>query len=674
MQNFAIEHSGLLWVGDWQLQKDVALAKADFCRLLICFRGTDIKLWVEGAFTGELDGEAPHTATEYEVENGEHTLFITATAGFRLRGISTQALLDVKAYYGQKMAEEYAQIQAGREPKTCLNWQPVDFKATFPTGGVELKGLFKEMLERNVARIKNAFASPWFVQDQHTFWQFWLPASVEGRLIGGAAKALQWQEDAELRRIIDVLVDKISWQMREDGYYNYYREKESFALNDTQNSERKNYDRTHWTYGMLAAHRTGNPKALKLVRRMYDWLEGSGWGKDLLLGGNSTNALMGSLYMAESEQGRPEDLQFNQRFLDQHFWEEMLKKQNPAAFSHYPGERPHCYDLLELLSLAYEYRLTGDLAYKEALLGGWKVYKKYYKHLGGATAICEEQGPYPPGSYYLTRGHNGETCGSVFWIWVNEQLQQLYPDDPRFAAEIEENLLNILPDVLTVSGNTRYHNRLQGIKDVGGKESTCCEVMTSFILSDLPKYLYTQSRQGIWINQYLSAKVQSATLCFDLQADLWDAHKATLCIRSAVPHKQFIKLRIPDWSAAVEVVLNGRKIRVKDKEFVAVSRIWQAGDQIEIIFSPRLRCVRYTGAEQSDDGAPRYALVYGPYLLACVDYEGEDIPRLQARADELHWQKNGQVIKLISHPQLRFIPYYTVADGQRFCCYPVFAE
>ncbi len=675
MQTFGVDHASLLWVGDWAIENGVATAKTDFCRVLICFKGTYVKLTSSGKFDGALDGGEALDKTEYTVTDGEHTLFITAMKGFCLEKIESQELIDVKAYYGKIMDEEYASIQAGREPDSTENWKSVDFAAKFPVNGVKLGGFFEALFERNIARIKAAFASPLFVQDQHSFWQFWLPASVEARLIGGAANTLHWQEDTELRHIMNTLVDKVAWQMRDDGYYNYYREKESYELNSLINSERKNYDRTIWTYAMLAAHKAGNPKALQIVRRMYDWLANSNWCKNLLLGGNSTNALMGSLYLADSEAGTLEDVQFNQRFLDQHFWEEMLKQQNPAAFSHYPGERPHCYDLLELLSLVYEYRITGNEQYKEALMGGWQVYRRYYKHLGGATAICEEDGPYPPGSYYITRGHNGETCGSVFWIWLNEQLQQLYPDNSEYAAEIEESLLNILPSAFSPAGNTRSHNRLQGKKDVGCKEATCCEVMSIFLLADLPKYVYTANEQGVWINQYISADVKEAPIEFSLHADFWDTHKASICVQSAPETEQFIKLRIPDWSVETKITLNGKEIPVDvNRGFVSICRVWQEGDRIELAFSAQLRCVRYTGAEQPEDGAPRYGMMYGPYLLACVGYEGEDTPRLSAKADSLDWQKCGQTILLKSDPKVQFVPYYLVEDEQNFSCFPIFAE
>ena len=84
-----------------------------------------------------------------------------------------------------------------------------------------------------------------------------------------------------------------------------------------------------------------------------------------------------------------------------------LTKRQPLCMSYYPGERPHCYDLLGFEMFVDEYRATGDQKYLDAVLGGWDVYRDNFKHIGGATAIMESHKIYPPEVVLLHESQHG---------------------------------------------------------------------------------------------------------------------------------------------------------------------------------------------------------------------------------------------------------------------------
>lgn len=683
-------YTDILRIGAWTDNNGSLICGANFAKLFIMFRGKAIRLLAEGKFVCSLDGGDDKESTVFETEEGIHTLFLTAMIGSVVRDVEVEELISVDAYLRKQMADEYETIQKGREVSNPAHWQKVAYGASMPTEGVLLQGAFGDLFDRNIERIKRCFSEPDYVEDpqpepgKRRGWSWWLPAANDGRMVGGAAKALRWKEDAELRQIVEEIVDRVSGDMRGDGYFNYYTEADSYAHNHIPNvensketilnSERKNFDRVFWTIGMLAAGKVGNKTAYSLARRMTDWLESSPWGKDLLLGHNATNAFMGTLAMADSEIGKPEDMLFNQKYLDQHYWEAEFLRKNPVAFSNYPGDRPHCYGLLELLALAYEYRLTGDRHYLDTLLAGWVIYKNHYKHVGGITTLCERDGPYMPGSYQLDIGHNGETCGSVYWIWINEQLQQLFPENTEYAQEIEEAMLNVVPSILSAEGRTRYHNKLQGKKDPGERIGSCCELMSTFLFSDLPQYVYMQNGEGLWVSQYISSAITGESLSLSMDADITGKNQIELTVKKAPAKAYSIKIRIPQWAMNTKIYINHVETLIGTcGTYATIQKVWTVGDTITVTFVPEIRTVCYTGIEQPEDGQKRYAMFYGPYLMALTDVPEGTIPHLDMQSDALKLEKREDGVLAVNE-NAKFVPYWMIQEDTAFSCFPAYLD
>lgn len=676
MARITADHEHILYISGWTQTAEGAVSEKDFCRALLLFDGDAVSVEAEGTVVCSLDGSADTQECSFTCPNGIHTIFLTAMKGACLKGFTIDRSLSLNDYLKEQMETEYAAIRAGRSVEGSAHWKKIPYRAAMPQKGVTLHGDFAALFQKNIDHIKACFTKPGYVDVINTimYYHEWLPAANDGRIMGGAATAYRWTSDPELRQITDAIVDKIEAQMRDDGYYNYYAEADSYELLDGQYSERKNYDRTFWMFGLAAAQKAGNEKALVLARRMYDWLEQSQYGPLLLQSSNGTNALMGTLVLADSPVGTDEDVLFNQKYLDQKYWERELIRRNPAAFSNYPGERPHCYDLLELLSLAYEYRLTGEEQYLAALQGGWEIYRRYYKHAGGDAAICESNGPYYPGIYHMDLGCTGETCGSVFWVWVNRELQQLFPHDQRYAAEIEENLFNSVSSFTTEACLTRYHNRLQGEKEAGWGSGICCEVMSTLMLADLPAYVCAADENSLWINQLISSSIHGDKLDLDLDVDLWQDHTATIRISSDTDSPVSLMLRIPCWAMDLTVTLNGAPISAGDGNYLCLTQRWHVGDTIVLTFTPAIRWVCYEGEEQAENGSPRYAMFYGPYLMALTGYTQTEIPHLAGTPASLALERTASNTFRVGDSGMEFVPFYTIPCAQRFCCFPVFDE
>jgi DUF1680 family protein len=99
--------------------------------------------------------------------------------------------------------------------------------------------------------------------------------------------------------------------------------------------------------------------------------------------------------------------------------------------------------------------------------------------------------------------HTSETCGSVFWVNINEKLMHLYPDEEKYAAEIEKTIYNVIMAAQDSNGYIRYHNKLHDRKEEAKCINTCCEVSSTGLIGKLPEYLYS----------VVSVPVRNATTC-----------------------------------------------------------------------------------------------------------------------------------------------------------------
>ncbi len=691
----------IMFFGRWENSGTKKICLGDYAKAVLMFKGDYIKIDAKGTLLCSLDGGKDVFANEFKTNYGVHSLYITAMSGDVVYSVDTEELLNVDVYFEEKLQAEYNEIKADRPTRDSSAYKKLEYKAKMPSEGVKLGGAFGELFDRFVKRIKLCATLPYHIaanegvtDNPKTGWTAWLPAASDGRMLAGLSKAYLWTRDEELRDSLDKLIDKIESQTREDGYSNYYPEEiygtiytphGENTVDALMDSERKNFDRIFWTHGIAAAGKV-NKKALDLARRMYDWLESTDYKYTLHYGHNATNALTGHLMLAQTEVGQMKDVIFHQKYLDQRFLEEEFIKRNPLTFSHYPGDRPHCYVLLAVLAAVKEYQLTGDKYYLDVALGGWDVYKRYYIHVGGMTAICETDGPYLPGSYHMAQKHTGETCASVFWVWINTELAQLFPDEPKYSREIEEVLFNIATTVLSPDGGIRYHNFLHNYKDPGRSVSTCCEIMATHLLGDLPKYVFSYADNIVYVNQFISAELETDGFSLSSDADIFDKKRLVLTVTKAPDTKKRLKIRIPDWASEATVAVSGKApLRVASGSFVELDRVWADGDTVTVTFDTALRTVIYKGAEQFSgsnpkvNGVPRSAFVYGPCLMALVgDYKGAmpgikgDIPQIKVDVTKLERIANGPSSAYIPvEGNIKLVPYFEI-DKERFCPCPAY--
>jgi len=730
----------IYYVGQWETEDKRHFSARAYNKCFFTFYGPEVKvylitgsdkgiceIWLDGVFQAfidcydiskkeicvfhktELEGTASHNLVlvikREKSEKAEGNII-------EIGGFEALAPINYAAELKRRCETEYAVIRNNLKTwKDSGEWRPVSYKAVIPEKGVVLlPGIVRHVYDLNIKNLKHCFSVPDYCEGpppewmegegrNHPGWSAWLPGANEGRMLGGAATALRWGEDPELRLIVDKVISDIKNRMRDDGYYNYYPENDSYELNFSIDewtdrshfpgyasiySERKNYDRVFWTRGMIAAMQAGNPDAPILLRRMYDWFNSqTKYLVNILYGGNSTNGMPGGPLVCRSKIGKPDDMITNERYFDQDCWFKTLEEKQPMAFIAYPGERPHCYVLLSIETIADEYLITGNEKYLNALLGAWDIYSRYYCHFGGQTAICEIDGPYPPGSYFISTGHNGETCGHVFWGWINQRLMQLYPQEEKYIAQIEGLIYNTLLNGRTDEGHTRYHIRLHGKKDTAGNPGSCCQVSSTMAISSIPQYIYMTDKAGVFVNLFIPSRFDSPFGKITMKTNFPSSGKVELIVDPNHETNRFsVSIRVPVWALdEIPVFVNGNYAGTgKAGGRVTINRNWCNGDTISFDIPYGVQFYHYTGTDQSPDNRSRYTLLYGPILMALVAPEckgPELIPRIKMNVQDLKRilkrdDDNPLHLKIPNNPYY-FVPYWDAGD-EGFTCVPVIEE
>lgn len=581
------------------------------------------------------------------------------------------------------MNAEYKQIQNNSKPYALPStWNPVQYKANAPLNGVSLQsGVINDVFQRNIKYLNHSFTSPTYCDGDG--WSKWLPASNEGRMLTGAANTLRWGERKDMRNIVDTIINKIKNRVRPDGYHNYYPESESFALNiedNSDNSERKNYDRVFWTRGLLDAGRSGNSEAYTIARNFYNWFNESSYLPKILLGRNATNGTPGGGLMYHSSAGTDNDMVITERYLDQDYWIDELSNRQPLIISDYPGVTPHCYELLGLEAFIDEYVATGNQKYIDAVKGGWEIYSQNFEHIGGSTAICEVD-YFPPKSFYLN-SHTGETCGSVFWTNINSRLLHLYPSVEKYATEIEKSIYNVIMAAQDTTGYIRYHNKLHGEKDLPRCVNSCCEVSSVGMMSKLPEYIYSKASDGLYVNLFVPSTIKSNLSGGDIilkQETSFPYNPDVVITLNTTSKKEFnLNLRVPSWaSESMGISVNGKLTATGTPgTYVSIKRKWSDNDKINFTLPMSMTTVKYTGLDQINGNLDRYALLYGPLLMAL---EGplvgpDNVPQIAVSAADLPGlltPRSGDLLHfdIKGSPLYKYVPYWQVSGT--FTCFPI---
>lgn len=215
-------------------------------------------------------------------------------------------------------------------------------------------------------------------------------------------------------------------------------------------------------------------------------------------------------------------------------------------------------------------------------------------------------------------GYTGETCCTYNMLKLSRHLF-CWNADPAIADYYERALYNhILGQQDPATGMVTYFlPLLSGSHKVySTKENSfwCC-VGSGF--ENHAKYgeaIYYHNDHGIYVNLFIPSQVvwKEKGLILRQETEFPKEETTRFTVRVTKPVVTTVYLRYPSWSKQVEVRINGRKIKVKQKpgSYIAIAREWKDGDFITATYPMQIQL------ETALDNPEKAALMYGPLVLA----------------------------------------------------------
>ena len=452
--------------------------------------------------------------------------------------------------------------------------------------------------------------------------------------------AMQSQPLPELRRTTDEMIKIVVASQEQNGYLNTYYVGDRAAqrmLPHTQEMGHELYNIGHLLQGSIAYYRaTGDPTLLNAAMRFVDGFLLPGYGpgaeqKPVVAGHPEIEMSLIELYRTTG----------NRQYLDLAGYilhgddrlhlrpESMAYMFCGIPFTSRTKLEGHAVRAMYACCGATDYYLeTGDPAYWQALNRLWQDLSEHQMYItGGVGARSDGESFGHP--YELPNAQAyGESCaaiGNMMWNWRMLSAS----GEARFADVIERALYNGINSGMSLDGKLYcYRNPLAHDSSAGDKirnpwyDTTCCPPNLERTLASLPGYFYSTSDDGVYVHLYdnstMNWRLHSGT-AIELQQQTqypWQGN-VRLHVKPASPEAFTVYVRIPAWSRATTVRLNGKRVdEVKAGEYLPIHNHWSGNDLVEIDFDMQPQLIHANPAVVDDMG--RVAVQRGP-IVYCME-------------------------------------------------------
>lgn len=450
-----------------------------------------------------------------------------------------------------------------------------------------------------------------------------------------AAFVLQSEDRPQLRATIDRLTDEILAAQEPSGYLNTYWSEERTSKRFTEQTRgHELYCLGHMIQAGIAYYRaTGNRKLLDGGIRFADYLAANfgPQGRPALTGHPELELALVELYRTTGERRYLDfagyllsGVERERLHLSDRDVQYMFSGSPFISRRYFEG---HAVRAMYASSGATDYYLeTGDSAYRQTLETLWRdlvSHKMYITGGVGSRAAGETIGE----AYELPNAQAyGESCaaiGNMIWNW----RMLLATGESRFAEVMERALYNGINSGMSLDGTLYcYRNPLESTGERIRNpwyDTTCCPPNLERTLAQLPGLLYGTSLRGVYVNFYHSSELdwhlESGTgLKLSQQTGYPWQGSVRMVVTPAKAEEFSLYLRIPAWSAASKVAVNGADIRerVPAGAYLEVRRVWKPGDSVSLELDLRPRVVAANPLVRENVG--RVAVERGP-LVYCLE-------------------------------------------------------
>ena len=533
---------------------------------------------------------------------------------------------------------------------------------------------------------------------------------------------LMRQPDEQLQATAQSAVDAICAAQDPDGYLDTYyilgnREQAFSNLKDMHEL----YCLGHLTEAAVAWHQaTGREDLLQAACRYADCVAARiGREEGKLRGYPGHEIAEMALVRLWEETGEDRFLEQARYFIDERgqepsfFAQEEMRRgrkdlPSSSGYAYHQAHQPvrdqreavgHAVRAMYLYSgMADVARITGDESLRKACETLWEstVQQKRYITGGvGATHVGEAfSRPYdlPSDTAY------SETCASIGLAFFARRMLQLRPDS-RYADIMEEALYNTVLAGMALDGKSFFYvnplasdpkacatdSRLGHVKPIRQKwfGCACCPPNIARIVSSLPAYAYTASKDTLYVHLYVAGEVQTSLNGSPLKLRVESAMPWDGTVRLVVEEgsaEGTISVRLPGWSkdpkvtpvtlssiltpSMHEALVDPKEIKEQDG-YLAMSGTWSAGDRIEMTFDMPVRIMKAnTHVRELSD---QVCFCRGPivWCAEAADNGGElqnwrvDAASLAGNPDQIHMEEiqiDGVTLRKLRVPARKTVP------------------
>jgi uncharacterized protein len=283
--------------------------------------------------------------------------------------------------------------------------------------------------------------------------------------------------------------------------------------------------------------------------------------------------------------------------------------------------RPRWESLHPIMGLAELFWITGEEKYRRAFEQIWWSIVKLDRHNNGGFSSGEQaQGnPYHRGAI--------ETCCTIAWCALSVEMLRLTGNSIG-ADELELSTLNSVLGLHSPNGRwVTYDTPMDGTRKAsahdivfqaraGSPELNCCSVNGARGFGLISDWALMSSDDALLINWYgpsttVTRLPSGDPLTLTQETDYPRDNRVRLKVSPDRNAKFGLKLRIPHWSRATRVQVNGKSIDgVTPGQYLTLDRTWKRGDNVEIEFDFSLHLWR--GEREC---AGKVSIYRGPLLL-----------------------------------------------------------
>jgi hypothetical protein len=272
----------------------------------------------------------------------------------------------------------------------------------------------------------------------------------------------------------------------------------------------------------------------------------------------------------------------------------------------------------KVIGAARMYELTGETRYRDIAQYFLEEVLTERSYVIGNTSVGESWRSEPGDLKGSLQYHDAECCVAYNLMKLERHVFS-WSGDARWMDAYERQLWNCRMGTQNAqglkqyffplaAGYWRYFNSAEG-------SFWCCTGTGAEEFAKFNDTVYFCDAESVWVNQFIASELDWKELKFRLRQETsFPAEQGTtLTIRTAVPQRKTIHVRIPGWTPeGGSVRINGRELEAfaQPGSYLSLTREWRDGDKIEVSLPMRLHTEPLLG-----DPTMRAAL-YGPLVLA----------------------------------------------------------